>query len=154
MADLIDADLLHQHIQELLEKERNLVLVRPRAAQVRQGLIHGLVTIRDAAKAGRYKPVSVTPPASHLSRSTDPQTSKEAAKVVSRGKVREEILSLLEKGSLTDQQIIARLGVKASESGVRTRRSELVKAGLVYDTGERRLTDTGRRSIAWGLVWK
>lgn len=154
MTDLIDANLLHQHIKELLEEERNLVLVRPRHALVRQGLIHGLVTIRDAAMSGRYKPVPVEPPVSHLSRSTDPQTSKEAAKGVSNVLVREAVLSLLEKGPLTDQQIIARLGVKASESGIRTRRSELVKSGLVYDTGERRRTDTGRRSIVWGLVGK
>ena len=32
---------------------------------------------------------------------------------------------------------------------IRTRTSELVDRGLVYDTGERRLTRSGRAAIVW-----
>jgi hypothetical protein len=38
---------------------------------------------------------------------------------------------------------------KISPSGCRTRRSELVAIGLVYDTGTYVLTETNRKSIVW-----
>lgn len=38
-----------------------------------------------------------------------------------------------------------------SPSGQRSRRSELVNAGLVVDSGIRRLTKSGRKSIAWAV---
>jgi hypothetical protein len=37
----------------------------------------------------------------------------------------------------------------ASESGIRTRRSELVDKGFVVDTGTRSLTQFGRKAIVW-----
>ena len=37
-------------------------------------------------------------------------------------------------------------------SGLRTRRSELVDAGLVVDSGERKLTQNGAKSIVWRLA--
>lgn len=41
--------------------------------------------------------------------------------------------------------------IPQTDSGLRTRRSELVKKGLLVDTGRRELLDTGRSSKVWGL---
>lgn len=61
---------------------------------------------------------------------------------------------------MTDEALIAayredyRQGTvsKQSPSGLRTRRSELVKAGLLRDTGERRKGSTGRSMIVWAAA--
>jgi hypothetical protein len=37
----------------------------------------------------------------------------------------------------------------ASESGIRTRRAELVDKGFVVDTGTRSVTPFGRKAIVW-----
>lgn len=97
-----------------------------------------------------------------LARNTDPSTSHEAARTVRRRlceQVRAEVAALLEKyGPLTDEDIAewwtdpvlgATLPV-VSPSGLRTRRAELVTAGKVVDTGERRRLASGRRAIVWG----
>lgn len=39
-----------------------------------------------------------------------------------------------------------------SESGIRTRRKELQKQGLVVDTGERVVLDSGRTARVWDLA--
>ena len=41
---------------------------------------------------------------------------------------------------------------KASQSGLRTRVSELVRGGVVKDSGERRPMSTGRKAIVWVLA--
>lgn len=38
---------------------------------------------------------------------------------------------------------------RQGESGIRSRRADLVKAGLVVDSGQRALKPSGRRSILW-----
>jgi hypothetical protein len=38
---------------------------------------------------------------------------------------------------------------RQSESGIRTRRKELVERGLVEDTGRRDILVSGRKSIIW-----
>ncbi len=89
-------------------------------------------------------------------RSTDPQTSHDAAKSVESGWItvaQGAILNRLRNdGPLTDERIIARLRdqrVSISPSGARSRRAELVKLGLVEDSGKREKTASGRQTIVW-----
>ena len=39
-----------------------------------------------------------------------------------------------------------------SDSGLRTRRNELVRMGLLADTGQTRPIRSGRQAILWGLA--
>ena len=115
-------------------------------------------------------------------RNTDPDTSHEAARTVrNQGFVHNLIINLLSTyGPMTDEEIRSAyerhrtnalagrnaLGIIAegvghwpsiSASGLRTRRSELVRYfGRVRDSGKRRTLPTGRKAIVWELVrdWK
>jgi hypothetical protein len=86
-------------------------------------------------------------------RTSDPETSHEAAESVTNiTPLKHEILQRL-MTPMTDVDLIevirthSRLVV--TESGVRSRRSELVQAGLVKDTGARIKLATGRNAIVW-----
>lgn len=89
-----------------------------------------------------------------IARNTDPETSHEAAISVSGIRVSQQhIIDVLKSyGPATDEEIYPRLPVKISPSGARTRRAELVAMGLVIDSGERRTTEAGRRTIVWRAV--
>jgi hypothetical protein len=91
-------------------------------------------------------------------RNTDPQTSHDAAKSVRNIPYsKKAILSLLRKHQ-SDMQLVANYtklvtqnkAPRASESGIRSRRAELVKLGLVKDTGKRDLSASNRQMIVWG----
>jgi DNA integrity scanning protein DisA with diadenylate cyclase activity len=91
-------------------------------------------------------------------RTTDPQTSHDAAKSVSEvSKTKEAILDLLLQHQ-SDMQLVANYiklvtqnkAPRASESGIRSRRAELVKLGFVKDTGKRDLSASNRQMIVWG----
>jgi len=93
-------------------------------------------------------------------RKTDPQTSRDAAESVTSERIRKsqsEVLSLFYVyGPMTDKQLVERAAirnVKQSESGLRTRRSELVTLGKLKDTGKRKRLDSGRKAIVWGKTW-
>lgn len=91
-------------------------------------------------------------------RSTDPDTSHEAADdVLSLTERRKAILATLSAhGPLTDAELAFAYGVgtrimgfpRQSESGLRTRRSELAKAGLVIQSGHA-VNESGRRVTVW-----
>jgi hypothetical protein len=91
-------------------------------------------------------------------RAGDPQTSHDAAASVehlrqSQIAVLATLVTLGEPA--TDEQIAdAYRGrwPRQSPSGLRTRRSELVEAGLVEDSGVRVTMSTGRKAIAWQVV--
>lgn len=96
-----------------------------------------------------------------LARRTDPETSHEAAKSVSEESITETqraIIKLLGTTPMNDDQLFqmyfqgAEQGYwkHASMSGVRSRRSELVKRGIVKNVG-RTKTSFGRAAIIWGL---
>lgn len=87
-------------------------------------------------------------------RTTDPVTSHQAARsVANQSEVQQAILSALRNygpmhdALLAEWQDISRLRV--SESGLRTRRAELVTKGLVRDSGQRVRLPSGRSSIVW-----
>lgn len=96
-----------------------------------------------------------------VARATDPGTSWEAAKSVKHvTETHTRIVEILKHGSATDADLYA-LYLRGrrlfdwplvSESGLRTRRKELVDMGKVKATGELRRMHTGRRARVWGLV--
>lgn len=90
-------------------------------------------------------------------RKTDPETSHEAAASVSdlRRSQQEVLEAVRDLEHATDDEIFAYLnakGVLMSPSGARTRRKELVDAGLVRDSGFPGRTASGRRAIKWEVV--
>lgn len=93
-----------------------------------------------------------------LARSTDPETSHEAAwSLENATKVQARILWLHNKWrGYTDEELRveyrSRFG-PTGESSVRSRRHDLVGHGLVEDTGVRRALKSGRDGIVWSLTW-
>ncbi len=90
-------------------------------------------------------------------RKTDPHTSHEAAaSVVEVTETQLAIFGLLKK-PMTDQDLVTAYGKlvlsrkapMASESGIRSRRAELVELELVERKGESK-TWSGRKCIVWG----
>lgn len=90
-------------------------------------------------------------------RKTDPTTSHDAGRSVKDiTSTQAFILKALRK-PLTDVALVnAYRGYKtapqASESGIRSRRSELVAQGLVVDTGNRIKLPSGRNAIVWSVA--
>ena len=93
-------------------------------------------------------------------RSTDPQTSADAARSVTG--LREKQKAVLRVFDAYGPQTLGELVQsyrylslklpRQSDSGIRTRCSELVAMGLVRDTGLRRKMSTGRMAIVWEAV--
>jgi hypothetical protein len=91
-------------------------------------------------------------------RKTDPTTSHEAAASVGNiTKTQEAILKILEVVPSYDLMLVHHYNKQvllgnvpmASESGIRSRRAELVERGLVQDSGERVRLASGRHAIVW-----
>ncbi len=97
-------------------------------------------------------------------RRTDPETSHAAARSLSVRTLRRSQRAVLEvferfPPGMTDSDLLtvyrtyrATPGVhvpRQSASGLRTRRHELVTAGLLVDSGRRERLRGGRRSIVW-----
>ena len=95
-----------------------------------------------------------------LARYTDPATSHEAAATVTdlRKKQADVWHMLNTLGPLTDEQLVDAFAsdwatpIQQSPSGVRTRRSELARKGLVRATGTLRVTRSGRKAQVWEAV--
>ena len=90
-------------------------------------------------------------------RTLDPSTSHQAEKSVSGLAESYRIITGLFRvfGPMNDEQLIQvwpQDKKRASHSGIRSRRSELVAAGLIEDSGERITMPSGRASIVWRLV--
>jgi hypothetical protein len=103
-------------------------------------------------------------PTAHA-RATDPHTSHEAAASVAGERLRASQQAVLVELSrrphgLTDVELVELYALAAeigrvprqSPSGIRSRRHELVEAGLVVDTGVRIKLDSGRRAIVWAAA--
>lgn len=77
-------------------------------------------------------------------------TSRAAAEAIAplTHTLRHRVLSVIrEQGGLIDEEGIELTGM--SPSTFRPRRIECVQAGLVYDSGETRLTRSGRKATVW-----
>jgi hypothetical protein len=90
-------------------------------------------------------------------RNTDPTTSHLAAASVSNITATQEyVLRTLRLRPANDVEILGRYrNLKrapfASESGIRTRRKELVDLGAIVDTGERDVLPSGRSATVWAI---
>ena len=97
-------------------------------------------------------------------RTSDPDTSHWAAASVGPLRPNQRaVLTLLRNhpAGLTDEEMVERYQESRrgnphvpaqTSSGLRTRRKELVDAGLVADTGEKRRTVAGRATKVWGAA--
>ena len=92
-------------------------------------------------------------------RDSDPQTSHDAAmSVKDTTGLQNRILGIFgNHNGLTDEELIVeyarlfRAWWPATDSSIRSRRSELVGKGLLQDTGVRRKTVAGRDSTVWDI---
>lgn len=91
-------------------------------------------------------------------RTTDPRTSHEAAESVRRITATKFVILDLLTRAACDEDLVERYNFrthhgapKASPSGIRSRRKELVDAGLVEQYGLD-WTASGRSAIVWGLT--
>jgi len=91
-------------------------------------------------------------------RTSDPNSSHEAEKSVTGLAFSYRVIlgALRDYGPMNDESLIKvwrKTQTKtASDSGIRSRRSELAATGLVIDSGERQRMDSGRMSIVWTLA--
>lgn len=91
-------------------------------------------------------------------RRNDPDTSWEAALSITPEKrisLYRNIYETLSRDAMTDDEISLALRIRSihhSGSGLRTRRSELVRAGWVRATSEKRLSDNGHPSTVWEAI--
>lgn len=110
--------------------------------------------IRRDVESGAMDHVPVSP--QRRARRSDPITSHNAASGgPGDSKLRQDIIRVLTAhGPLTDDEIRARLQAEGStlRSNPRRRRSELLQAGVVFDTGEKRLSDLGSFAIVWAIT--
>ena len=92
-----------------------------------------------------------------VARANDPSTSWEAAYSLSSQYLRESqerVYDMLYSlGPSIDWALqSSALSFNMSPSSIRTRRSELVDLGLVVNSGEKKLTRSGRFAIVWEVV--
>lgn len=96
-----------------------------------------------------------------IARTTDPETSHQAAASVTHvSRLQAHLLALYQmRGPLTDTELIdlhaqmvaAGHFPPATDSGIRTRRSELGTSGKLWDVG-RSTTPSGRACTVWDVV--
>lgn len=90
-----------------------------------------------------------------LVRNDHPDTAKQAATQANTGKTRKFVLDAIKNAGevgATDEALIT-FGMMHgfTANSVRPRRVELVRDGLVVDSGEKRKTRSGRNAIVWRL---
>lgn len=88
-------------------------------------------------------------------RNTDPITSHLAAGSVKDVTATQEYVLKALRRARTDVELVEaynnlKTAPRASDSGIRSRRAELVRRGMVIDTGKRVRLDSGRYAIVWG----
>jgi hypothetical protein len=90
-------------------------------------------------------------------RNTDPITSDLAAESVKNVTGTQSFILRALKTARADHELVEayrayKTAPYASESGIRSRRSELVERGMVRDSGKRTTTRSGRKAIVWEVV--
>jgi len=90
-----------------------------------------------------------------LHRRDDPDTSRAAAQAIlaQLPHLQQAVYAYaLMRGAdgFTDEEMLT--WFKSHSSTYRSRRSELTRAGLIVDTGRRRLLSTRRHAIVWAIV--
>lgn len=165
MTGYVDKDLLLAYLDETLKTFAEIQgHVDPGAAPGGNDRVNGAILALKQVQAevtgGRFAPARVDPDAIvHIPRTKvrrkDPDTSWAAATQQSPQKSRllyEAIQILLSREPMTDEEMIVALrrsNFPHTPSGVRTRRKELMNAGWVQDSGQRRATEAGSPSIVW-----
>lgn len=111
-------------------------------------------------------PGARTPTRTAIARPTDPQTSRDAARSLTpetmsvsqravqalMGRVGPSTLEQFVTAYRSHHEQSPQVYPRQSDSGLRTRVSELVDAGWITDTGATRSTTSGRRAIVWATV--
>jgi len=113
-----------------------------------------LIEIRTAEMMVKQLDLGIFNEPQRYARRTDPDESWIAARSVTniRRSQWEVYRALLNYGPLIDEELVMLMrtdGSKQSTSGIRTRRSELVKFGLVIPITEKRLTQYNNPSQVW-----
>jgi hypothetical protein len=91
-------------------------------------------------------------------RTSDPETSHEAAASVGEVRLSQTYVYtvLSHAGPSTDEELVRRYAASPhpmqSPSGIRSRRAELARLGMVEFTGEKRRMSTGRLARVWRAV--
>jgi predicted transcriptional regulator len=80
------------------------------------------------------------------------ETSLAAAEAIRPrlGELQQRVLAVVRHSPATDEEIQDALGMGPSTE--RPRRVELVRAGLVRDSGETRATRSGRQAVVWEVT--
>jgi hypothetical protein len=142
--------------QEQLDAE-SVLNTNPRGVELLYGDLIDLLAATTPSKPRE----AVLPKASSRVRPNNPSTSWEAAISVTSDTAidlyRRIRKALLLGTGLTDEELVERMvylfpSFNFSPSGLRSRRSELVEAGWVEDSGEKRPTRAGRPAIVWRVV--
>ena len=84
------------------------------------------------------------------SRSTDPDTSHDAAKFDTSFLQQQVLFALLKEGPMTAEEVSEHTGI--SQQSLTPRFRPLAEKGLIMDTGERRKNRSGRSAILWRAV--
>lgn len=91
-------------------------------------------------------------------RRSDPETSHAAAASVTELNAKQKsVLSLFQSFVAMHDEALIKLyrstsAMPQSQSGLRTRRKELARRGMIVDSGARVPTQSGRQSIVWKLA--
>lgn len=97
-------------------------------------------------------------PQAHARRTDRPTSVAAAASVSNFTAVETAILETLsEYGPMRDEKLIEKFreycpSVRASDSGIRSRRADLVRLGQIRATEKREKTKSGRDSVVWEIV--
>lgn len=141
-----------------MSSARDNVLVAAGAFVARWRQMHGHESLKtwDAVRSAAddlcaaIDAMNATPHA----RGSDPDTSRQGPSQLQMTKSRKRVMQALQHRPLTDIELLQAPEIhgKMSPSGARSRRAELVRMGIVQNSGKRRRCTSGRLHIVWELA--